>query len=155
MNQTELAERWLEKNNNGTALKDAKSNKMFFEGRVIYSYGYHYAIAIAPEFGGQYLVNDRSYSNTTGKHRANVAHALNKKGLSWKYEEYDVVNKLAAAIRAGKNPIVVEKVRIPNTISELQDVMIASLKSQGYRLPHQRVKKFCSQARGIIVGKAL
>lgn len=40
---------------------------MFFEGNVIYSYGYHFKIAI--KWDGKVLFNDQSYSNSTSKHQ--------------------------------------------------------------------------------------
>lgn len=58
---------------------EGRGNSMFFEGPVIYSYGYHYEIArFVDAPNGQKVVffNDNSYSNSTAKHSRHVRHAI-------------------------------------------------------------------------------
>jgi len=43
------------------------NQSIFFEGDVVFSYGYHFPLGI--KFGGELVVNCDSYSNTTAKHR--------------------------------------------------------------------------------------
>lgn len=54
-----------------------KSNSMFIDGDVLYSYGYHYPLAVrhpgheeGKDWGAgvQFIVNDTGYSRTTSKH---------------------------------------------------------------------------------------
>jgi hypothetical protein len=53
----------------------AGDGRMLFDGRTIYSYGRHYAIACFTE-RGHVLFNSDGYSVTTGKHRTHVRRAL-------------------------------------------------------------------------------
>jgi hypothetical protein len=56
-----------------------KASAMFFEGPVIYSYGYHYEIARfidAPNGEKVCFINSNGYSNSTGKHTNHVANAI-------------------------------------------------------------------------------
>ncbi len=56
-----------------------KASAMFFEGPVIYSYGYHYEIARfidAPNGEKVCFINSNGYSNSTGKHTNHVSRAI-------------------------------------------------------------------------------
>jgi hypothetical protein len=58
-----------------------KASAMFFDGPVIYSYGYHYEIARfiqAPNGENVVFINSNGYSNSTGKHTNHVANAIPK-----------------------------------------------------------------------------
>jgi hypothetical protein len=58
-----------------------KANSMFFDGPVIYSWGYHYEIARfidAPNGEKVCFINSNGYSNSTGKHTNHVANAIPK-----------------------------------------------------------------------------
>lgn len=58
---------------------EGRGNSMFFEGPVIYSYGYHYEIARfieAPNGQRVVFVNSNGYSNSTAKHTNHVHHAI-------------------------------------------------------------------------------
>lgn len=44
-----------------------KANSMFFEGNTLYSYGYHYPLALFIE-PNTILINDKGFSVTTAKH---------------------------------------------------------------------------------------
>jgi len=62
-----------------------KANSMFIEGsgngNVIYSYGYHFPIALIRN--GQCFFNTDKYSRTTSKQQGQVRRALNR----WWYED--------------------------------------------------------------------
>jgi len=45
-----------------------KGGNMFFEGNYIFSYGYHFVIAV--KYNGKVLFNDDTYSNSTSKHQS-------------------------------------------------------------------------------------
>ena len=56
-----------------------KASAMFFEGPVIYSWGYHYEIARfidAPNGQKVCFINSNGYSNSTGKHTNHVSRAI-------------------------------------------------------------------------------
>jgi hypothetical protein len=56
-----------------------KASAMFFEGPVIYSYGYHYEIARfidAPNGEKVCFINSNGYSNSTAKHTNHVSRAI-------------------------------------------------------------------------------
>lgn len=66
MNNSEVAHRWANQTH-----KSGKGSNFFFEGNVIYSYGYHFPIAQIYRTKSEkdvILVNSRVYSSTTGKH---------------------------------------------------------------------------------------
>jgi hypothetical protein len=52
----------------GKQVRDKRCASVFFESRdcIIYSYGYHYPLLF--KIAGAWIVNDRGYSATTGKH---------------------------------------------------------------------------------------
>ena len=55
---------------------------VFFYGNTIYSYGYHFPMAVrmvTPGYGTWYLVNGDVYSNTTNRHQAELRNALDGK----------------------------------------------------------------------------
>lgn len=47
-----------------------KGSNMFFDGDTIYSYGYHFPMAI--KWNGRLLYNDQRYSNSTARHQSYV-----------------------------------------------------------------------------------
>lgn len=60
---------------------EGRAGNVFFEGNVIYSYGYHYELA--KFFNGKnneiaILINDRGYSNTTSKHISYITQATSQ-----------------------------------------------------------------------------
>jgi len=64
MNNTQLALRFFEGATKG------KGSNMFIEGDTIYSYGYHFKIAV--RYNGYCLFNSKSYSHSTSKHQSYV-----------------------------------------------------------------------------------
>jgi hypothetical protein len=59
--------------------ESGRASSMFFEGPVIYSYGYHYEIARfidAPNGQKFCFVNANGYSNSTAKHTSHVINAI-------------------------------------------------------------------------------
>lgn len=50
----------------GQRTKAGKCASVFFESGALYSYGYHYPLLV--KIGGAWIVNDRGYSSTTGRH---------------------------------------------------------------------------------------
>ena len=55
---------------------DKKSDTMFIEGDIIYSYGYHFPIAY--RVGDLVFFNVENYSNTTAKHKSLVLSSLGR-----------------------------------------------------------------------------
>ena len=63
------------------------SGNLFFNGKIIYSYGYHFPIAKHVQNNGisAVLFTERSYSNTTAKHVSAVIQAANHKNIIYCY----------------------------------------------------------------------
>jgi hypothetical protein len=61
-------------------VKEARGYAMFFDGRTIFSYGRHYAIArfVETSRGTVCLFNSEGYSVSTAKHRTITARALRR-----------------------------------------------------------------------------
>ena len=79
-----------------------KAHNMFFEGNVIYSYGYHYEIAHRVKTDTNEVVifiNDNGYSNSTAKHVNHVVNAIPEDVLMFRVpfvrpaEGYGTINK--------------------------------------------------------------
>jgi hypothetical protein len=73
---------------------EGRSNNMFFENDIIYSYGIHFELAKFIDFNNKkYLfVNTYSYSSSTGNHQNHVRRAINKNILD-KVFYFDFKNK--------------------------------------------------------------
>ena len=79
MNTAELFHRWANRTK-----PSGKSGNVFYEGPILYSYGHHFPLAVltgrfSPDKTEIVLVNSRSYSTTTAKHRRIAVSASNHK----------------------------------------------------------------------------
>lgn len=54
------------------SLTSAKHGNLFIDNNIIYSYGYHYPLAI--KINGSWFINDAGYSTTTAKHISIAKH---------------------------------------------------------------------------------
>lgn len=63
---------------------DKKTNNLFIEDNVLYSYGYHYPLAIrlTDDNGFKFIVNKDRYSQTTSCHRGLILRAINVNNLT-------------------------------------------------------------------------
>ena len=82
MNNHEVVNRWIQGKS-----EQGKSNNIFFEGKDIYSYGYHFKMATIIN-DNIVLLNDTTYSVTTSKHQGMVATCALKNN----YKIYKVVS---------------------------------------------------------------
>lgn len=64
--------------NKNQASATNQSRNIFFEANSLYSYGYHYKLALHLE-GGAILINDSGYSITTSKHIGEISQASRHK----------------------------------------------------------------------------
>jgi hypothetical protein len=55
--------------------RKGRSNSMFIEDDVVYSYGHHFPIAVRRR-RGEYDFNEDRYSNTTARHKSHIRNAL-------------------------------------------------------------------------------
>ena len=55
--------------------KEAKTKHMFIDGRNLYSYGYHFPIAVRLE-GNIFILNEDGYSVTTARHKSLLKRAV-------------------------------------------------------------------------------
>lgn len=69
-----VVQKWF--NQLGTKENSFSSSNMFYTNKIIYSYGYHFAIAIRLE--NIVLFNLKTYSNSTSKHQHKTFHAIDK-----------------------------------------------------------------------------
>ena len=60
---------------------DGKANNLFIERGVLYSYGYHFPIAVTKN--GKTYVNGDRYSPSTARHQSYLRTALNRNGVDW------------------------------------------------------------------------
>lgn len=68
MKNTEIVEKFIE------GAEKGRTKNVFIEGRVIYSYGYHFPMALrldSPE-GFIFIVNKNSYSSSTSRHQSRL-----------------------------------------------------------------------------------
>ena len=75
MKNSDLAESFAQGATSG------KGNHVFISGNVIYSYGYHFPIAIRTG-SNTALFNTSGYSHTTAVHKGNVKRALQSAGFT-------------------------------------------------------------------------
>ena len=77
-----------------------RTQNIFFEHGIVYSYGYHYPLAYILK-GGEVLINDKGWSNTTSKHIRKAIDKTNNRPqfftsqieLNQVYEELRYLNK--------------------------------------------------------------
>jgi hypothetical protein len=79
MKNSELAEDFVNQD-----LQKKEGNNMFIEGNVIYSYGYHFPIAIKLK-DRTILFNQDGYSVSTSRHKTYVKNALSGKNFDIHY----------------------------------------------------------------------
>ena len=65
-----------------------KAGHLFFEGKILYSYGGHFPLCIKLSNG--YIVNSNGYSNTTAKHKGILIRAITNEG---NFTEFNKVKK--------------------------------------------------------------
>jgi hypothetical protein len=75
--QSEIAHIWAKQSQE---TGKTPGNRMFFDGKDIFSYGRHFCIARILE-NGKVLFTNRDYSNTTAKHKHQVRHAISHKEI--------------------------------------------------------------------------
>lgn len=69
MNNSQLAHNWFY-----SVKEEQQGSNIFYEKNIIYSYGYHFPIAI--KLDKYVLFNSNSYSNTTSKHQNHVLNSI-------------------------------------------------------------------------------
>ena len=75
MSHSTVAHKWFHQlGNQRTKRNFYSSGNMFYDEKIIYSYGRHFAIAI--RFDNLVLLNSKRYSNSTSKHKGHVQHAI-------------------------------------------------------------------------------
>ena len=65
-----------------------KAEHLFFEGKILYSYSYHFPMCIKLLNG--YVVNSNSYSQTTAQHKGILIRAITNEG---NFTEFNKVKK--------------------------------------------------------------
>jgi hypothetical protein len=77
MSNADVITRWIDVME-GRKSRLQRSNHVWAEGNIIYSYGRHFPIAehYGTQAGGWYLINGDRFSNTTSRHQSNLRGAL-------------------------------------------------------------------------------
>jgi hypothetical protein len=60
-----------------------KTQHLFIEGNVLYSYGYHFPMAIRLVLGNEFkfILNNDKYSRTTSRHKTELLRELSKEDI--------------------------------------------------------------------------
>lgn len=87
--------RWLGTEKDNWHVLNLKHAKVFCDGDIIYSYGYHYALAVRIKIGylEEFLLNTSKYSNTTSGHQSDVASAISTKNRKM-HENFDLIKAI-------------------------------------------------------------
>ena len=130
MKHTEVVNEWI-------SGRKATGSRMFTDGKVIYSYGEHFPIAVFLN-DDEVLYNNDKYSSSTSKHQNYV---LNQISSSYIKIFYCTTHKIKKYINTGK--VVIETVIQPQTMNELNEIIKTYFKSQGIkRYPEKKIKQF-------------
>lgn len=87
-NHYELAHIWAQQRQEA-----GKASSMFFEGKSIYSYGYHFEIARFIN-DNTVLFTNREYSNSTSKHKSVVRSSISHKNIIYCYDIESLSNNI-------------------------------------------------------------
>lgn len=126
VNNSELARQFVQGATKG------KGSHMFIDGDTIYSYGYHFPVAVRTKDG--YLFNSSGYSSTTAKHKSYVNRALpSDKTFLGRTDDLKNLEKNASA----------EKLRAidENTKKYISESEVANKKFKSDRAKSQRALK--------------
>ena len=112
---------------------------MFFEGDTIYSYGYHFPMAI--KWNGKLLFNDDRYSVTTAKHQGYVWSACS---------HYDIIHCATLGYTPGGRMFIEENLKIwKSEVDELTKKMALAVKPQIWMAKIlnvvDKVERFCNE----------
>lgn len=75
MNNQQVAEAFAQEATKGTG------SNLFIEGKTIYSYGYHFPIAVRSKDSHKAFFNSNGYSHSTAIHKGKVRRALEQRGF--------------------------------------------------------------------------
>lgn len=118
----EVAQNWIKG-------KKSTGSRMFTDGRIIYSYGTHFPIAVKLD-GDVILFNKDKYSRSTSKHQSHVHSELNS--YTGKIHEC-TTDEIMSAIECPNRLIVVEKVREITCLHEAIDNIRTIMKKGGVK----------------------
>lgn len=127
---SELAKRFADGKTTG------KANSMFIEGRAIFSYGFHFPIALRLS-NGNYLFNTDKYSVSTSKHQSNV---LSK--LPYGRVYYCDTKEIKNAVDNPNEPIIIEKFNDYDDVNDCLDNIKRIYRKKGLKYaPIFKIKK--------------
>ncbi|MBP9033797.1 MAG: hypothetical protein KBG29_07875 [Pseudomonadales bacterium] len=95
MNRTQLAKAFA-----AQSLPRARASSLYFEGKVAFSYGEHFPLAVITGHKAA-TVNVAKYSSTTSRHQSTMRHALAAEGFTITEVYTDAMRELR--IKAGRN----------------------------------------------------
>jgi hypothetical protein len=137
----EVAEAW----NNGSA---EKGSRMFTDGKVIYSHGHHFPIAVYTR-GGQVLFNNDKYSVSTQKHQGIVLRELN----GYNDIVYCNTREIKNYLDNPEDAVVIVREEKPTELSRVMEILREVCKGKGVkRFP---MAKLTRQIESMIFMEAL
>lgn len=85
MNNKDLAHRWANQTQ-----ESGRGSHFFFEGRALYSYGYHFKVAEhVKDHAGHVFFNRASYSSSTQGHQSHARRALGDHLKVWRVADFE------------------------------------------------------------------
>ena len=117
---------------------------MFIECNAIYSWGYHFPIAVRLD-NGAYLFNKDKYSSSTSKHQTYVRRALHGNIIEGTTQD---LKQLSG--QQGRCVVVTKEVQ-PRNIQELQEILKAFLKQRMKRGYTTQARKLAEQIDKITI----
>lgn len=142
MNNRQVAEAFARGETKGNG------NNMFIENNVLFSYGYHFPLAV--RVAGGFLFNVDRYSNSTSKHQCHVRAAFAKSGL--RVIESNTKECLAVLSNGVDGvPVVLERVAQPKSIVEVEEVLTKYMASCGVRFARRHAKRLVVQICEIVL----
>ena len=76
-----------------------KASNLYYDGKVAYSYGSHFPLAVITG-EKKVTVNGDKYSSSTSRHQSQMRHALTQEGYVITEADTDTMKALAAKARA-------------------------------------------------------
>ena len=157
-NNTDVVNRYILKDEADCGY--SPNDRLYFENDVLYSYGYHWPLAIAyraikkiadngkPEVETRYIINGDYASSFTSMHRYNIIDALKKNKLSYTVVEGAKSRRrghnLSPMFQAVVNLVLKDKSEAMQTINDeidmaLLETLKRSIRARSYKLDEKKL----------------
>jgi len=88
--------------------ENGKTPNLFIDGNVVYSYGYHFPIALRLKDNGEfrYILNSDGYSNTTARHKNIIKNAVGENNILFFVDTNKLKNIISLNVKEYKELIL-------------------------------------------------